>query len=251
MNLMNINNLYESELDTAIKTTRRLKGVSEYFPRINDIFLKIPYFFGDVDTGSTETSEFQNIAKATYMQLPYTFRSLCILYDNGYYLEGMIIFRHLIESFIMLKYFNKYPAKLVGHITQTKRVNFSAMFNEFSMGFNDLYYKSQYSEAAHGLVYKDIHRTNREDNSNPIVQMGCDYNEDHATYLLNNLVPIIYGFLNLFSVFYPQNTIESNATLCGEFEEVLVWLESSMKGHKEANPRSVTYYSHIEKLINR
>lgn len=251
MRLMSDDILYASEYDTFQKTEMRLRGVAEYFPRITDAFLKLPYYFGEVEELVTAKGEFQNIAKVTYIQLPYTFRSLCILYERGYYLEGMIILRHLIESFIMIKYFNKYPSKLVDHITQTKRVNFSAMFNEFSSGFHDTFYKKQYSEAAHGLIYKDIHRTNREDKMNPIVQMGCDYNEDQATYLINNLIPILYGFINLFSEFYPLNTIKTDEKFSEELEIIMKWLESSMEGHLNINEKSAVFHSHMKKFINK
>lgn len=248
MILYGIEHLIESEEKTSAVTSNCLKGFAEHYLIILDVMLKFPYF-SKLEEITTLTGEFQSIAMISYIQAPYSFRSMYGLYEKGYYIESLLIYRHLIEAFIQLKYFHKYPQKLMEHIKQTKRVNFSVMFNEFSPGYYKRFYCGQLSEAAHGLVYKDIHRVERFSKDTARTIMGCEFSEVRASHVMNQIVALMFGYINNFRNFFPNNNLDEDKKILRKFNYVIEWLELSMEGHKKVNPSSLDWYRHMENFI--
>lgn len=244
--LFGIKHLIISEKHTANISEQTLKGIFLNYPKIIDVFLKLPYFVGELDSSDTEKGAVQATCQVQYSQSPYTFWSIYSLYEKGYYLEGIILYRHLLEAFIQMRYFNKFPNKLKDHVLQVKRVTFSAMFNEFSPGFYKRYYSNQFSEAVHGLWFKDIYRNDRENNR---IIMGNEFNEEAASYIMNLSFPLLYGFLNWFERFFPNNTLGDNEEVYKTFEESKEWISNAMQLHKKANLKSSEYYVHLENFI--
>ncbi len=75
------------------------------------------------------------------------------------------------------------------------------MFNEF----NPRLYSTMYwglSEAAHGGFGSTVYRTKYKSASEGTVIMGFVYDEIFSNYLLNQLVPLVYGILNFISEFF-------------------------------------------------
>ena len=247
--LFGLNYLTESEDSTTIATHSRLRGNYEHLPKIIDTLFKLAYFFGEQEDVETEMGQFQSFCFTSYTQAPYSFWIIFDLYAKGYYLEGVILFRHLLETFVQMRYFDIYPEKLKAHICDEKRVTFKCMFDEFSEGLYKRYYGKQLSEAAHGMLYKDIYRFERKSSSEARTRMGCEYNEDFATYLSNNMVALIFGYFNLFEKFYPNNTVSTDSEVSKSINEAKSWLEKYMAGHRRANPLSEQWYEHINRFI--
>ncbi|MFC5529791.1 hypothetical protein [Cohnella yongneupensis] len=237
----------KTEYETIHISRSYLKGIHENVPNIIDTTFKLAYFTGDLGNVETPEGTFLSICKITYMQAPYTFWALYNLYEKGYYLEAINLYRHLIEAFIQLRYFYKYPSKLEEHIKQTKRINFSAMFNEFSAGYYKRYYSNQLSEAAHGFIFKHMHRVDLDPSGKRRTVMGSQFDVDRATYVINNTIPLLFGFINWFPKFFNNNNLDDE-TKC-RITESISWLEIAMASHKRANTGSMKWYEHMDKFI--
>lgn len=251
-NLFGIEHLIQTENETAVKTQIRLAGNSDNLPIAIDTLFKILYFSGETEDVETPRGGFQSFCHTHYAQTGYTFWTIYNLYERGYYLEGIVLYRHLLEAFVQMRYFDIYPEKLERHVCAAKssdRVTFKTMFDEFSEGLYHRYYARQLSEAAHGMVYKHIHRFRKEEPAKYTTVMGCQYNEVHATYLGNNMAILMFGYLNLFEKFFPNNTLISDEIVYKDYIHSKAWLERCMEGHRKINQDSEGFYAHINEFI--
>ncbi|MDD2235233.1 MAG: hypothetical protein PHV03_10120 [Desulfitobacteriaceae bacterium] len=246
--LFGIEDLYKSEEETMLITRTYLQGTVDNFPIILDTFLKLSYFIGETEDVETSIGVYQSFCTTTYMQAPYTANVIYDLYERGYYLEGIVLCRHLLEAFIQMKYFQRYPDKIKDHIGG-KRIRFVNMFDEFSEGYYKKFYGGQLSEAAHGMLFKDIFRFERKSPTEARTIMGCEFNAEFSSYLINTSVPIIFGFLNFFPSVYQKNTIYSDQEFKRAYDYSRLWLDEAMKSHMEANPKSEEWYKHINRFV--
>ena len=243
---LGLNYIAMSEKAVKRYTKSYLKGIDENVPNTIDLIFKLSYFIGETADPESDIGATQSICRIQYLQSPYSLWSIFKLYEEGYYLEAQVLYRHVLEAFIQSRYFHKHPSKLIDHIKGTKRVNFSVMFNEFSPGYYKLYYKKFISEAVHGLAIKDIYRVDRK-NSRTI--LGLEFSEDLASTIINQLVPLLYGFLNGFPVFFPQNNLIENPAINKAFVDSKNWLEYAIDSHTKSNPHSVIWINHMKELI--
>lgn len=247
--MFGLGHLIETEDNTILSTKNRLKGVAEYYPRIIELLFKLPYVTGKIDGAEMEIGALKSFCFTHYTQAPYTFWTIYNLYEKGYYLEVLILYRHLLEAFVQMRFFNKYPDKLMNHITGTKRTKFKTMFDEFAKESYKRFYGEFLSGATHGMVIKDVMRFQRNSATEGRTVMGCEYNEDHATLVLNLLVPLFLGFLTQFECFFPENIVSTDTKIREEIKICGAWLEKNIEGHKKVNPRSVNWYRQIDGLF--
>lgn len=156
--LFSFDYLHESEVKAIEHTRNELHGLFEQYPKIINLFCRLPYFKGKLDDVSTPFGNFQNFCYLHFVQAPYTFWAIYGLFEKAFYLESIVILRHIIEAHIQMKYFYKYPDKFLPHVKNEKRIHFHDMFDEFSKGYYKYYYGMQYSEAAHGFFLKHVFR---------------------------------------------------------------------------------------------
>lgn len=241
--------LIESEIQTKAITRAELSGVANNYPLIIDVFFKLPYCIGKLEPVETPVGGFQAICFEHYVQAPYTFWTVYSLYEKGYYLESMILYRHLLEVLIQMKYFQKYPEKLKDHLLDKKRVSFKAMFDEFSPGFYKTWYGELLSGFAHGKIPKSIFRFERPSPAEATTIMGCKFDIRHSTYVINNTLPLLFGYLNHFDPFFPKNNVKDKRTIATKFLEAKKWLTLCIASHKKSYPQSIDWYHHMEKFI--
>lgn len=241
MELMNIAYLQKSVEETRLTTRTLLTGVTIHYPIIIDTFLKLPYYFGDTLSNETSEGACQAVFGDHYIQLPYTIWSLHDQYEKGFYLEAIILERHLLELLIQIRYFHKYPQLYQDHLTSKSRktrVTFKTMFEEFAPGFYHNHYGRFLSSFAHGSITKSIFRIPRNSPSKSRVILGCEFNIENATAIINSVSFIIFGFLSLFPVIYPNNTLSENPELLITYNEEVHWLSLYMQEHEKINPKS-------------
>jgi hypothetical protein len=167
-----------------------------------------------------------------------------VLTERGFYLESALLVRHILEVFVQLRFFNKYKEKLNEYVLKKRRITFKTMFDEFNP---ELYSKMYFalSEAAHGNFGSAVYRTTYKSATEGTIIMGSIYNEMFSNYILNQLIPLIYGTLNFIPVFFHQyrdlvpNDIESNR------EASILELKKMM----DSPPKSEEFLKDIKPLI--
>ena len=248
-NFMNINYLIQSENKTLSDSHIQVRDIFVNYPVLIDLLLKLPYFSGNLKKPNTNMGKFQLYCLESYIQAPYTFRAIYILCEKGYYLESIILFRHLLEIFIQMRYFNKYPNKLEGHmIIKKDRISFKTIFDEFSIGYYDKYYATQFSEFAHGKKGKSLFRFEQIDSNKRIAIMGNYFNKVLASYIMSNVITLLYGYINFFEVFFPNNISRNHRPIMDELIEIKTRLQNFKDEHKKINPKSLEWHKHWDQL---
>ena len=76
----------------------------------------------------SDDNAFHTLAYNTYAQLPYTLTVIQDLYVKGYYLEAIILLRHIIENFGKLRYFVLHKDLVKQHLNLTVKVFWSILY---------------------------------------------------------------------------------------------------------------------------
>ncbi len=178
------------------------------------------------------------------LKLPYTIRASSILMERGFYLESALLVRNILEVFVQLRFFNNHREKLNDYVLKKKRIPLKIMFDEFS---TKLYSKVYFvlSEAAHGNFGSAVFRTNYKPTNLGTIIMGSIYNEIFSNFLLNQLIPLIYGILNFIPVFFNQYNDLVPSIIDSNRESLITKLKSMM----ESDPKSTKVFEDIKPLI--
>jgi len=248
---LGINHLIDFENKAIDDTHINLHGFYENCPIIIDTMLKLHYYTGKFESSETNLGAFQSFCYTSYVQDPLTFWSIFRLYERGCYLEACILLRHLLESFVQMKYLAKHPEKTLDFFNLNKRINFRKVFDEFAPEFYNKSYGKMLSTYTHRLLGKDIFRFKRKSPSEGRQIEPYTYNEKFATFVINFKIPLIYGYLHNFDMFFINNTISEDK----DFEKILnrnkKWLDDAMESHIKNYPDTEDWYKDYFKIIGK
>jgi hypothetical protein len=150
---------------------------------------------------------------------------------------------------VQLRYFHHYPNQLAMHMTPKRGVKFRTMFEEFSPGFYEYYYGNLLSTFAHGKIGPLYFRIDRSRPGKERVRMGCEYNEEAASMVMNHTLVLLFSFFNLFGLYFPNNSLAQDIEMQADVEAAINWLENAMAAHKSGFPVTVDWYQHIDRLV--
>lgn len=108
---MSLSYLLQTEEETRAATRRELAGEHDHVPIIIDTLFKLPHLIGQLESINTPKGEVQAYCSECYVTAPYTFWCLYDLYERGHYAEAVILLRHLLETFVQMRYFWEFPQK--------------------------------------------------------------------------------------------------------------------------------------------
>ena len=237
--------------DSTQASTIANGGFIANFPSFLDTLLQLHYFSDREYDVETANGHFKSWCYHQYFRIPYSFRSIYILFERGHYLESLIIVRHVIEVFVQLRFFFKYPERLYPHLSNpNKRVSFRKMFDEFSSDFYSKWYIKHLSSWAHGGVGVLNFRFNLHSSENVEPVYGTPYDEFNAGIPVVNLIAFMYGYINFFPVFFPDFESQANSTFLTTYNDAISRLESYMNSHKEASP-GLEWFNWIDPLIKQ
>lgn len=246
---MGLEHLYLTEQETEFITSYYLKGITDNYPEIIDVFFKLPHFFGELEPPDSPYGTFQSFCLDSYIQAPYTFWIIFDLYQKGYYLEAITLYRHSIEIYVQLKYFHKYNDRIAEHLTGNW-ISFKKLFMEFtSEEFYSKFYGHLLSSFAHGKLAKNIFRYENISSPERSIIMGCKFNSDNATYIMNQNIPLLFGYLNHYHIFFPKNDLQKDQVINNRYEQMMAWLKLAMDDHKKTFTQSLIWYKDMDKLI--
>lgn len=211
INLFGFEHLIENENKSIESTNLRILNIDTAPREMIDILLQIRYYYGD-SSGTKHQGGLDWFCASHYNQAPYTFRSINILLLKGYYLECLILIRHLFEAFGRMRYFLKFPEQFEPFMKNEKNVFFKNIFDTFSPNLHKIY-KEQLCEAAHGCYLKDIFRINREHNPKRLLNLDSNFDPLGADYVTFWIKLLFIAFLKYFPIFFPKNSLNSNLDL--------------------------------------
>lgn len=220
------------------------------FEKSIDVLLQLMYFPGPKKDIKSEEGLFRSYSWTQYLQAPYSFRAAYILFERAYYSESIIIIRSLLEMFIQIRYSYWHKDKIKDIWGLKKRIRFKDMFEEIVSGYYDKYYGKQFSAIAHRKIIADIFRVKRTSATEAEVIMVPTFDKIYAGYVLNNLVAFLYGYLNLFPIFFKEGFYSVTSELSEQYKDSIKELKSYLDKNKKAYPEASDWYSHIEKITN-
>jgi len=236
------------EKRTYQKSIKQFPWAAKDIPNLIDLLCKLRYFFGNPPPIELESSLHWFCAKH-FIHAPYTLKAINDLFFTGYYLETLILARHLLEAFVRMKYFKKFPEKLEPHLNNKMRITYKTMFNEFSPEIYESWYGDQLSDAAHGVYFKEILQTDRSDNNNLKVINGPEFDIIASDYALVWIFSLFLAFLKSFFLCFPQNTLSNDLDLKDRHIKSIEVLKTYIDSHKKIQQNSMKFYEPFEKLI--
>lgn len=227
-NKMNFEYLLKTEQNTFKDTYNKKNEIITVFINLINTFYRIHYHLKPKYEKESYDHKFYNLSEQIYLRLPYSLRSINILWPFGYYQESLLIFRQLLESFVILRYFNNHRDEIEPHFTATGnkgRIQFRQMFSEFSDDLYKNYYGKVFSNIAHGGIYSFLFRTEYSSPSNGKILLGCQYDNKNSNLIIIPTLTLSYGYLNYIDIFYPDNNIKSDSFLSEKVIELVNYLE--------------------------
>ena len=257
---MRYHDILNSELQTTIFTRSYLRGVNENIPMILDTLIQLMYFTGPKKDINTPEGEYHSYCWHQYVQVPYSFRACFILYELGHYLEATFILRYLTEVLVKMRYLENHKdlvnqiwtnkkIGIIGKNEKKKRLTLKDIFEEVAPGYYERNYGRLLSGFQHGGVGASIFRIERKSPIEGRIRMGAIWDEQGATFVINNFIAICYGYSNYFSKFFPEGFKTIDSDLLRQYKNSMLWLEKAMDSHKKEHPRSISWYKEIDSLI--
>ena len=174
-NLMSIDYLLTTE-DFVVKQTLGEYGeLQDDLVKIIDLLFKLSHFLNEDIGVESVDNNFQVLAYSSYLQIPYTLKSIHDLWIKGYYLESLTLLRHIVEGFAKLRYFTNHRDEILNHINGKNRVRFKKMFDELAPGYYDFHYGKMLSDFAHGGFKAYMLRVEYYSQTEGRVKAGCDF----------------------------------------------------------------------------
>jgi len=255
MTRMNVEYLVQSEEEVRQATHASWDAGAALLGYI-DTLLLLPYAIQTAEEKNDDSSEsmFRFWVFDRYVQAPYSFRALLILWERGYYAEATPVLRHILETFIQIRYFLDHRDRFQKHVlatTQRERVPFYDMFEEFSPGYYHKHYGRWLSGVSHAglaaLVFSEfIPPAEPSGTGTQVPKSGCEFSEKNFSWLMNQTLPLVYGYLNYFPMCFktvPDADIETRRTAA------MKQLEEWESGYRKAHPRAEEWLNLMDKIV--
>lgn len=252
--MMDFEFLLASELDTNRESKTNFSDAESTITSYLNSFFKYSYYLKEDFEPESSDHYFHSFAFYTYYRLPYSIRAIYKLWEEGYYLESLIILRHIVEGFIQLRYFYKYKEKIEPHFAATRsrdRISFKTMFNEFSDGFYEIMYGKFFSRFAHGHVVTSIFKAEFTPDKKQKLVYGSKYDDLKSRLVINQLGMYCYAYLNFIDVFFPKFAEELGEEGYNEYVKELEKLREIMHQPKETEEQQKDYERMIQPIIEK
>jgi hypothetical protein len=238
----------ESERTTQELTLEKINIWFTNYPKFIDALFEVSYFIGNAKETESAEGHFYAFGHNILLRLPYTIRAICILIERGFYYEAMSLVRNLLESFVQLRYFHKHKDKINLHILK-QRIKLKTMFEEIVPGYYNNIYGTVFSEFAHGGFASSIFRVKYESAAVGEITMGSKYNEMGCSFILNQVILILFGILNYIPIMFPQySSLVPTETETKRIESI-AWLDEQILKQRSVKQGTKEYYDLVDPLV--
>lgn len=252
--LLGYDDILRQEIGVASTTQERFYGAAKNVPKIINTLLHLTYHHGVEPEKETPEGHYYQYCWFAYHRLPYTLRACYLLWTRGYYLEASQLLRHILEVLVKVRYLKNHTdqaeAVWLNKKFNGRWIKIKDMFDEVLPGYHEIYYGRLLSGFIHGdsaaLLFK-VELAGPEDPTK--VDQGVTYKENCATYVLNQLVVYILGYLNFFPVAFPDGFASLGNSVKTEWESSRSWCSECIESHKKEYPESVKWCSQLEPII--
>ncbi len=245
--------LLKSEKIKKRKTIEVVPGFYNFVPSLFNVLLLLPYSRGELcNIEDKEIVQIQDLFQFYIYDFPFKIKNIISLMEIGSYADAIILFRTLVENFIVYKYFimkadgtglSKYYARKTGK-------SIKDVFEQVVPGYYDYLYV-ELGYATHGdPIMQAIFRGNVS-KKEPIKSNINNINLDWFSYVFNQLEPIIIGVIELYKKVYPNNTLNTSESVKKDLDVIYTFINSNIKDRGKKYPKQsnmINFYNDIIKI---
>lgn len=249
--LMSFGYLLKTE-DFVVKQTLGEYGeLQDDLIEIIDLLFKLSHFLNEDIGVESVDNNFQVLAYSSYLQIPYTLKSIHDLWIKGYYLESLTLLRHIVEGFVKLRYFINHRDEILNHINGNNRVWFKKMFDEIAPGYYDFHYGKMLSDFAHGGFKAYMLRVEYHSQTEGRVKAGCEFDFKISGIVIFQVLTFCFGYLNYVDEFFPTINSRLSKNLSDEKNSILENLQVKMNVKKDTEKQQKEWDDVILTFISK
>lgn len=251
------NILINSEKIKIQKTQKEIPGFYEFLPILFNVLLQMPFCTGKLcDENDIEMVKIQDLFQFFIYDTSFKVKNIIYLMEIGSYCDACILFRSLLESFIIYKYFilSKDGSGLSKYFetdrSKRSKQRIKDIFEKVIPNFYDDLYDELCMNTHSNPLIQAIFRGNVSKNE-PIKSRIDNINIDWFSYIANQLLPLIIGIIDLYKYVYPNNTLENNKQLKHDLDTVYKFIYDDIEERKIEFPnqlKMIEYYNQIIKI---
>ncbi len=122
------------------------------------------------------------------------------------------------------------------------------MFEEVIPGYYDIEYGKLLSGFVHGSSASLLFKLELVAPSYARVDQGVAYKENYSTYVLNQLIAYVLGYLKFFPTAFPYGFSSLSDSVKKEWQSSVDWCLECVSSHKKEHPKSINWYKKLESL---
>lgn len=257
MNTEPYNTLINSELVKRAKTQQEIPGFYNFIPSVYNVLMLMPFCTGKLcNDDDTELIKIQDLFQFFIYDAPFKIRNIFNLMEIGSYCDAGILFRSLLESFIVYKYFilNKDGTGLSKYYevdyTKRSKKTIKNIFESIVPNFYNDFYANLCLNTHNNPLIQAIYKGNVS-KATPLKSNINNINMDWFSYISNQLLPIIIGIIDLYKYVYPNNTLKSNKKIDNDLNIIYKFIYNDIEERKKSFPnqiKMIEYYNQIIKI---
>lgn len=211
--LMTVEYLRRSQLLAIAETTQKLNGLVTAMPSVSNAMFQLAQRFAP----ESGPKEFKWWSYSLLVGAPYSVTELFDVYQRASYFEATIIYRHLLEAVVQLRFYEAHPERFLsdhewemrraGHKNEAQkatRPSFKLMFDEVAPGHYEQFYSRWFSNAAHGGIVSSVFRFGGETLEEFAHIPGARYHEGQAAHLATHMIPVLHGLIRSYTRLHPD-----------------------------------------------
>lgn len=243
--------LIESESIKRNKTRQAIPGFYNFEPSLYNLLLKMPFCTGKLaDDEDIELIKIQDLFQFYVYDFPFKVRNIFSLMEIGSYSDASTLFRSLVESFIIYKYFilTKDGTGLSNYYSRKTKKSIRDIIDKVVPGYYDSIFAELCKSTHSDPLMLAILRGNVSKNA-PIKTNINNINLDWFSIITNQLEPLIIGYINLYKEVYPNNSLESNNDIKRDLDIVNSFIVQNIKYRKNKFPNQKEMIDYYNKII--
>lgn len=203
-----------------------------------------------------DSNEYRFIVFAldTYYEAPLSFRSCCVLMEKGLYPDSLNCCRSLLENLVKYKYLLDHKDQIIPYETDGKdskgqKVTIKRAW-EYVAGKDSQ--KTTYhflSKFEHKNFGSSLPRLNASFNSAKTFSLLPVFNKTLAEVVINNLLFLLFGYINLAERFFPYQKQLQHADFFENYTDIKTFLDEQIQKKKIDFPQSMAWCEVMEKII--
>lgn len=243
--------LLESEKMKKEKTEKAVLGFYSFIPHVYNVFMKLPFYVGKLaDDDDENMIKIQDTFQFFIYDFPFKIRNIFSLMEIGSYADAAILFRSCVESFICYKYYilKKDGDGLSKYTLRQSKRSIKDIFEDVIPGYYDGIY-AELCYFTHGNPLTQALFRGNVSKEEPLKTDINNININYFGYVLNQLLPLILGAFDLYSIVFPNNTAKKDSNLNDDWEAVCQFIQKDISDRKAQYPEQSEMIDCYNKII--